>query len=110
MFAVRSVGSRAGVRSVARGTSLASGRRQFSQRAAAQEKIYPLLLNTNAKYLTFVITGAAIGEMMFGGFTNQLWKFNNRGKLYEDIDWSKWESNYLGDDDEEEEEEEEDEE
>eukprot|EP00619_Florenciella_sp_RCC1007_P009162 CAMPEP_0205905096 /NCGR_PEP_ID=MMETSP1325-20131115/1149_1 /ASSEMBLY_ACC=CAM_ASM_000708 /TAXON_ID=236786 /ORGANISM="Florenciella sp., Strain RCC1007" /LENGTH=108 /DNA_ID=CAMNT_0053270975 /DNA_START=15 /DNA_END=341 /DNA_ORIENTATION=+ len=65
--------------------------------------LYPMFMDSNMKYLTFVFAGAIAVEFVYGNVANMLWENANQGKLVEHVDWSKW------CDDEEEEEEEEDE-
>mmetsp|Transcript_14568 Transcript_14568/g.36864 ORF Transcript_14568/g.36864 Transcript_14568/m.36864 type:complete len:113 (+) Transcript_14568:104-442(+) len=70
-------------------------------------QIYNTIMNSNAKYVLFIVTGAAVGEVVYGAIGDGIWRLNNRGKLYDDIDWSKWESLYKDEDEEEEEDEDE---
>ncbi len=43
--------------------------------------IYNAVLRTNARYVAFIVVGAAITEGIYGGFTDRAWKFINRGKV-----------------------------
>lgn len=47
------------------------GKRQFS--------FYDTFMKTNSRYLMFVISGAALGEFMFGFVGDLIWDLNNRG-------------------------------
>mmetsp|Transcript_9252 Transcript_9252/g.21856 ORF Transcript_9252/g.21856 Transcript_9252/m.21856 type:complete len:106 (+) Transcript_9252:38-355(+) len=67
--------------------------------------LYPMFMDSNMKYLTFVFAGAIAVEFVYGNVANMMWENANAGKLVKDVDWSKW-----AEDDEEEEEEEEDDE
>mmetsp|Transcript_7427 Transcript_7427/g.6661 ORF Transcript_7427/g.6661 Transcript_7427/m.6661 type:complete len:98 (-) Transcript_7427:52-345(-) len=60
---------------------------------------------SNALYITYVVIGCVVIEGIYGYATTWVWESSNRGKLYKDIDWSKFKS----EDEEEEENEEEDE-
>lgn len=35
-------------------------------------------------------TGSVVLEAVYGNFTEMLWRMNNQGKLYEQIDWSQF--------------------
>ncbi|GBG32384.1 Cytochrome b-c1 complex subunit 9 [Hondaea fermentalgiana] len=66
--------------------------------------LYNVVFASNARYILFVVTGAAIGEIFYGFIGDSIWEMNNRGKLYHHIDWSKWESIYVEEEEEDEEE------
>lgn len=61
---------------------------------------------SNILYLTYIVVGCVVLEVVYGSVTDSIWESNNKGKLYSQIDWSKFKS----EDDEEEEEEAEEEE
>jgi len=56
----------------------------------------------NITYMAFLAVGIVVSEGVFGTVTDGIWSAANQGKLYDSVDWSRFE--------EEEEEEEEDEE
>ena len=56
---------------------------------------------SNILYVTYIVAGCVALEILYGGITNGIWDAANKGKLYKQIDWSKFKS----EDDEEEEEE-----
>ena len=64
---------------------------------------------SNIIYVTYVIAGAMVFEVLFGSTVEGLWKMSNRGKLYDDIDWSKWTPSVEDDDDDDDDDEEDDE-
>lgn len=47
---------------------------------------------SNVAYLTYVVVGCVVIEGVYGGFTNFIWDGVNRGKLYHQIDWTKFKS------------------
>ena len=64
--------------------------------------LYNVVFRSNVTYIAYVVIGATVLEVVYGGFTETLWRTANSGKLYDQIDWSKYESIYLeGDDDDE---------
>ena len=56
---------------------------------------------STARYATFLTVGVIGVELVTNSFTDSLWDMNNRGRTYEQVDWSKFDP---ADDDEEEEE------
>lgn len=66
------------------------GRRQRSNKSAVMNA-WNAILSRNFSYITFIVLGAITLETIYGSATNGLWKVMNRGKLYQDIDWSKFE-------------------
>ena len=61
---------------------------------------------SNILYLTDIVVGCVVLEVVYGSVTDSIWESSNKGKLYHQVDWSKFKS----EDDEEEEEEAEEEE
>ncbi|KAI7731434.1 hypothetical protein M8C21_007804, partial [Ambrosia artemisiifolia] len=49
------------------------------------EGLYKVLMRRNSVYVTFVITGAFLGERAVDYGVHKLWENNNIGKRYEDI-------------------------
>lgn len=41
--------------------------------------LYDTVMKTNSRYVLFVVTGAAVGEFMFGAVGDLIWDLNNRG-------------------------------
>jgi hypothetical protein len=60
---------------------------------------------SNILYITYVVAGCIVLEGVYGFATTSIWNTLNSGKLYHQIDWSKFKA--IEDDDEEEEEEDE---
>mmetsp|Transcript_22895 Transcript_22895/g.38329 ORF Transcript_22895/g.38329 Transcript_22895/m.38329 type:complete len:96 (+) Transcript_22895:115-402(+) len=54
---------------------------------------------SNVLYITYIVAGCVVLEGIYGSFTNMVWDSYNSGKLYKQIDWSKFKSE---DDDEDE--------
>ncbi|KAJ1390083.1 hypothetical protein B484DRAFT_409113 [Ochromonadaceae sp. CCMP2298] len=55
---------------------------------------------SNVLYITYIVAGCVVIEGIYGSFTSMIWDSYNSGKLYKQIDWTKFKSE---DDDEEEE-------
>ena len=51
-------------------------------------------MRSNATYVSFIIVGSAVTGWAYNSFMDYVWATVNRGKLYGDIDWSKWNSIY----------------
>eukprot|EP01031_Cornospumella_fuschlensis_P036717 gene36717-44540_t len=47
---------------------------------------------SNVMYITYVVAGCVALEVVYGGVTNYIWESYNYGKLYHQIDWSKFKS------------------
>lgn len=97
-------------RAIRSGTRLAGMRNFSTARPKPNTFLYDNIFKTNSRYLVFIFGAAAIGEFLYGSLWDIVWNFNNKGKLYDDIDWSKWKSIYLEEDEDDEDEEEEEEE
>ena len=67
-------------------------RRQMSKQAPSP--IYTYLLKSNVTYVTFILVGAAIGGGAYNAAMDFIFKSYNRGRMYDQIDWSKWESKW----------------
>ncbi|CAK4080900.1 unnamed protein product [Aphanomyces euteiches] len=65
------------------------------------EVIYQTFMRNNVVYVSTVVAGALVFEVVYGNVTNSIWESLNYGRLYHHIDWSQFKS----EDDEEEEEE-----
>ena len=61
---------------------------------------------SNAAYITWIVAGVLVAEMVTGSGVNALWNSVNKGRTYETVDWTK----FVVEDEEDEEEEEDDEE
>lgn len=79
------------------------GMRSASSAAAGvpQQLYQNVWRKSNILYVTYIVAGCVVLEVFYGGITNGIWDAANKGKLYKQIDWSKFKS----EDDEEEEEE-----
>ena len=70
--------------------SQAAGR-QISGKRSVHNALYKHFYGKSfAAYCTFIIVGAYVGENLFFQGTEGLWNSANKGKLYKDIDWSKF--------------------
>eukprot|EP00241_Pyramimonas_parkeae_P013559 CAMPEP_0114231500 /NCGR_PEP_ID=MMETSP0058-20121206/4079_1 /TAXON_ID=36894 /ORGANISM="Pyramimonas parkeae, CCMP726" /LENGTH=63 /DNA_ID=CAMNT_0001342857 /DNA_START=56 /DNA_END=247 /DNA_ORIENTATION=- len=49
------------------------------------DAVYRQVMTRNSLYVTFVITGALIGERVVDSTVDKLWEANNKGKLYKDL-------------------------
>lgn len=47
---------------------------------------------SNVMYITYIASGCLVLGAIYGGAVDFIWNANNRGKLYKDIDWSKFKS------------------
>ena len=65
--------------------------------------------SSTARYATFLAVGVIFAELVTNGVTDALWEMNNRGRTYNQVDWSKFDPPDDDDDDEEEEEDDDDE-
>jgi hypothetical protein len=56
---------------------------QFQQRqfATSAGPVYRTVMKTNARYVAFILVGAAVLEGIYGGFTQRVWEVINRGKV-----------------------------
>ena len=70
--------------------------RTVQQRTMATKPspFYNLVLKSNVTYVTFVLIGAAIGGGAYNAGMDFVWRSYNRGRLYDQIDWTKWESKW----------------
>lgn len=74
----------------------AQQRRNYSKGSV----LYQNVLKSNFTYLIFIFTGAAVTSGVYNTTGDFVWKQLNRGRLYEQIDWSKWESMYKDEEEE----------
>ncbi|EWM27589.1 ubiquinol cytochrome c reductase subunit qcr9 [Nannochloropsis gaditana] len=70
--------------------------------------LYRNVFRSNIAYLTYVFAGAIVVEWVYSKGIDTAWEISNRGKLFHQVDWTKWHF-HLDEEEEEEEEEEEDE-
>mmetsp|Transcript_120612 Transcript_120612/g.341048 ORF Transcript_120612/g.341048 Transcript_120612/m.341048 type:complete len:99 (+) Transcript_120612:19-315(+) len=56
---------------------------------------------SNIMYITYIVAGCVILEGVYGSVTNFVWDTYNSGKLYKQIDWSKFKSEDEDDEEEE---------
>ena len=62
---------------------------------------------SNAAYITWIVGGVLVGEVVTGFGIDTLWASVNSGRTYDQVDWQKFVVKEEDDDDEEDEEEEE---
>jgi hypothetical protein len=62
--------------------------------ATEASPFYKYVLQSNASYVTFVLVGATIFGGTYSLLGDYLWESVNRGRLYHQIDWSKWNSKW----------------
>ena len=84
--------TRVGLRNAARTTGSRIQRRNVNTKEAqsALSGAWNTIVSRNFSYVTFIVLGAITVETIYGGVTTGLWKAMNSGKLYEDIDWTKF--------------------
>ena len=82
--------TRMGMRTAARRTAMQSRNVNTNQAQSALSGAWNAILSRNFSYVTFIVLGAITVETIYGGVTTGLWKAMNSGKLYDDIDWSKF--------------------
>ena len=74
------------------------GRAAFRQQNAKMSGGLPHALynnvwkKSNVSYLTYIVVGCVVVEAVYGSVTNYIWDTYNYGKLYHQIDWSKFKS------------------
>ncbi|RLO06854.1 hypothetical protein DYB28_003646 [Aphanomyces astaci] len=96
MFArrlINPVAVRAAQRSMSTKASSINGKGPFNV-------LYNTIMRNNVTYVSAVIAGTLVFEVVYGNVTSSIWESLNYGRLYHHIDWSQFKS----DDDEEEEE------
>ena len=74
--------------------SAAAGRQQKRSFATKASPFYTYVMQSNVTYVSFVILGAAFGGGAYNMAGDALWRSINRGRLYDQIDWSKWDSKW----------------
>mmetsp|Transcript_29824 Transcript_29824/g.30257 ORF Transcript_29824/g.30257 Transcript_29824/m.30257 type:complete len:90 (-) Transcript_29824:131-400(-) len=72
--------------------------RQFSLPTTLYNNVWR---KSNIFYITYVVMGCVVVEMVYGSLTNSIWNSYNSGKLYHQIDWSKFKSEDEEEDEEE---------
>mmetsp|Transcript_10265 Transcript_10265/g.14568 ORF Transcript_10265/g.14568 Transcript_10265/m.14568 type:complete len:104 (-) Transcript_10265:128-439(-) len=65
-------------------------------------KAYEHIFKKNITYVTYIVGGCVILELLYGKLIDNIWDSVNKGKQFKDVDWSKFKS---AEDEEEEEEE-----
>ena len=68
------------------------GMRSASSAAAGvpQQLYQNVWRKSNILYVTYIVAGCVVLEVFYGGITNGIWDAANKGKLYKQIDWSKF--------------------
>lgn len=82
--------SRLGIRAASQRATVTTQTRAFSKQASAVSGAWNAVISRNFSYITFIVFGAITMETIYGGMTTGLWNTMNRGKLYKDIDWTKF--------------------
>ena len=82
--------SRVGIRAASQRLTVTTQKQAYSKQASAVSSAWNAVISRNFSYITFIVLGAITMETIYGGITTGLWKTMNRGKLYEDIDWTKF--------------------
>ena len=84
------------------------------QSTTAAESTSDTLMKTafssNMAYVFFVVAGSATVTFAYSEVIDMMWRWNNKGKLYEDVDWSVFKEEEEEDDDDEDEDEDDDDE
>ena len=73
------------------------------QNAGALGQWYTLVARSNVTYVLYIVLGSAVLTTIWSGGIDMLWASSNQGKLYDDINWDKFESLYVEDDDDDDE-------
>lgn len=71
------------------------------KRFRSSSPVYNTVLKSNFTYVTAIVTATVVFSGLYGKTIDFYWQQINRGRLYHQIDWSKWQSNYVADEDEE---------
>eukprot|EP00638_Chattonella_subsalsa_P006208 CAMPEP_0117755682 /NCGR_PEP_ID=MMETSP0947-20121206/13597_1 /TAXON_ID=44440 /ORGANISM="Chattonella subsalsa, Strain CCMP2191" /LENGTH=66 /DNA_ID=CAMNT_0005575063 /DNA_START=179 /DNA_END=382 /DNA_ORIENTATION=+ len=66
--------------------------------------MYNTVWKSNITYITYILAGCVALEVVYGKTTDFIWETANKGKLYEQVDWSKFAAEDDDDEDEDEEE------
>mmetsp|Transcript_30578 Transcript_30578/g.33400 ORF Transcript_30578/g.33400 Transcript_30578/m.33400 type:complete len:89 (-) Transcript_30578:84-350(-) len=45
---------------------------------------------STVSYITYIVAGCVVLEVVYGKVTNYVWESYNYGKLYHQVDWSKF--------------------
>ena len=61
--------------------------------------LYPRIMDSNMKYLTFIVGGAIAIEFAYGYTADFIWDSANAGKLPKHVDWSTWKEEEEEDED-----------
>jgi len=72
----------------------AAGQQQQRRAYSKGSPLYSMVLKSNVTYVTFVLLGAAIGGGAYNAAGDFIWRSINRGRLYDQIDWTKWNSKW----------------
>ena len=82
--------TRLGVRTATRATAIQRRHVNTKEAQSAMSGAWNAIVSRNFSYVTFIVLGAITIETIYGGVTTGMWKAMNRGKLYSDIDWTKF--------------------
>ena len=72
------------------------------RRVSQLKALYPSIMDSNMKYLTFVVGGAIAIEFVYGFTADAIWDSANAGKLPTHVDWSQWAEEEDDDEDDDE--------
>jgi Ubiquinol-cytochrome C reductase, UQCRX/QCR9 like len=61
--------------------------------------------SSTARYATFLAVGVIFAEMLTNNVTDALWEMNNKGRTYQQVDWSKFDPSDEDEEDEDDDEE-----
>lgn len=75
-------------------TTAAGSKTSASTSSGGESPLYRYVLRDNRAYFTFIVIGGAVVGGAYSAAGDFLWKSVNRGRLYDDIDWSKWDSKW----------------
>ena len=78
-------------------TAVKSAARRTLSTSSWQQSVWG---KSNVRYVSFVVLGAVTIESVYGTVTNGIWESSNQGKLYKQINWSRFKAVEDDDDDE----------
>ncbi|XXQ34124.1 Cytochrome b-c1 complex subunit 9 [Plasmodiophora brassicae] len=67
------------------GPSVRVGARRYASGSAVLEGVYNRFMKSNVAYVTSIIMVGVIVEQLYDRGFDSLWKYHNRGKLFEDM-------------------------
>ena len=94
-------GAMMGLRTQALRPAVVSRVAQPARKMSAIRSLYPTIMDSNMKYLTFIVGGAVAIEFVYGFAADAIWDSANTGKLPSHVDWSSWRESAEDEDDDE---------